>query len=111
MRRQYRESDAGGRDDVERLAIDRRFRQPEADWIAAEAFPEVGNAPTDFGFFVAAAGEGEDDMMKRHRERVALAEAPGARVVRANHRVMDVARFPLQPLEQRRAEVGAQRLV
>ena len=43
-----------------------------ADRIAAESFLEIGDAPADLGLFVAAAGERQDDVVKRHRQRIAL---------------------------------------
>src|SRR5712691_3032827 len=50
-------------------------------------------------------------MMERHRERVAVADALYARAIGAQHRVVDVLGFPLHPVEQRRAEVEAEKLV
>src|SRR6266568_2073 len=47
-------------------------------------------------------------MVIRHGERVAVAESLYAHAVCANHHVVDFARFPLHPIEQRGAEVEAQ---
>ena len=88
-----------------------RFPEPESDGISPKEALEVRNAPPHFGFFVAPAGERQDDVVVRHRQRVAVTEAPRARVVRANHRVQDVARLPLHPVEQRRTEVEAEEFV
>ena len=111
MRRQDGELDSGGSDDLERLAVHRGFRKPETDRIAAEPLLEIGDAPTDLSLFVAAAGERKDDVVKRHRQRVAVADALHAGAIGPQDCVVDLRGFALHPVEQRRAKVEAQVLV
>ena len=113
MRREHGELDSLGGEDVECLAIDRGFRKPESDGISPKEALEVRNAPPHFGFFVAPAGERQDDVVVRHRQRVAVTDASPARAVGESHVHKDGRRAPLpaHPVEQRRSEIEAQELI
>ena len=54
MRGQDREPNPGHGQDIERLLVHRRLRQPHALRLTTEAAPEIRDAPADFRFFVAA---------------------------------------------------------
>ncbi len=92
MRREHRELDSRGGEDVECLAIDRGLRQPESDGISPKQALEVRNAR-----------ERQDDVVVRHRQRVAM--------VGANHPRVGLGSFALHPVEQRRSEIEAQELI
>ena len=111
MRSEHRECDPRGCNHIERLTIDGRFGQPETSRIAPEPPFEVLNPPADFRFLIAPAREREDDVVIWCRQRVAVSQPLYARVIGADHGVVDVTRFTLQPVEQRRSEIETQILV
>ena len=81
VRRENREPDPFGREDIERLGVDRRFGQPHPGGLTPKAAPEVGDPPPDLRHFVAPRGEGENGVMVGHGDRAAVAVAGAAHTV------------------------------
>ncbi len=108
VRRQDGEADSMTRQQIQRLQIDRRLRQPHAFRLAAVAVLEVGNAPHDLRFAVPCRGKRHDDVVVGLRHgRAVSAKLPLAQAVGiANHRVGEW-RLLLHPGEQRWPEVEA----
>mgnify|MGYP003693547949 CR=1 FL=1 len=75
MRRDDGKRDTLAGNDLEALAVDRGLRQPETDRITTKPAAKIANAPPHLGCLVATTGEGEDDVVIWHRERVAMAGA------------------------------------
>ena len=110
MGREDRELDPFGREDIEGLRIDRRLRQPHADRLASETAAEVRDPPAYLGHLVAVRGERQDHVVVGHGHGVPVPVVLlAAHAVRLQHGRVGRGRRPLQPLEQRGAEVEAHR--
>jgi hypothetical protein len=110
VRGEHGETDAQGGEHVQRLGVDGRLGEPHPDRLAAEAPAEVRDAPADLGHLVAARREREDRMVVGHRDRIAVPVMPlAAQAVGLEHGRVGLGRLTLQPLEQRRPEIEADR--
>ncbi len=107
-RRKHREQNAVLRQQLQRLAVHRRLRQPHAFRLAPEARLEIGDAPANLRRPVAGRGQRHDHVVVnlRHRRPVA-AEAKLAPPVRFEDMVIRALRVLFEPGEQRRTEVEA----
>ena len=106
VRRQDRELHAGLGEHLERLAVDRRLRQPEALRLAPQPRAEVLDPPAHLRDLVAAGGERHDHVVVDLRQRVAVAAARrDARPVGLEDLRVDVRPVTRQPGEEGRPDV------
>ena len=99
-------------EDHERLLVHRRLGEPAPLGVAPEAPPEIGESPAQFDDLVAPRGEGQDHMVVRGGDGVAVAAKPdGAGRVGGENGAIRGRRRALHPLQQGRADVEAQRLI
>src|SRR5437762_7558593 len=98
VRRQNREPESGVGEHLERLVVDGRLRQPAALGLAAEARPEVLDAPPDLRHLVAAERQRHDHMVVDLGDGVAVAAPRGrARPVRRDDLGVDVGPVAVEP--------------
>ena len=106
--RQDHVSDAMLRHQFQRLDVNSRFRQPHTFRIAAKTRFEIGDAPEDFRFLVAAVRQRQNRMMERLGDRIAVAaEALAALPIGAENGVVDFQIVTFEPAHQSRANVEA----
>src|SRR5206468_3088198 len=77
LRREDRELHPRFGEDLERLAVGGRLRQPQAFRLTFEARPEVREAPGHLRDLVASVGERQDHVVVDLRDGVAVAVSRG----------------------------------
>ena len=108
VRREDREQDSVLGQQVERVEVDCRLGEPHPLGLPAEAALEVADTPEDLRLLVAPVRQRHDHVVVRLRESGAVAgEALAARDVGREDLRVGFGRLPLEPREERRAEVEA----
>ena len=107
VRRQNCEGDPLFGQDVQGLVVHRRLGEPHPGGLPAEPASEIGDAPAHLGRFVAPRSERHDDVVVRHRDRVAVPEPFHAGAVGGENALIGSRGVPLHPVQQRRPDVEA----
>ena len=108
-RREEREAHALLRKHLERLAVRGRLREPHPVGLAPEATPEVGQAPSHLGDFVAAAAERKDRVSVRLRDRIPVSSDRTTCPISLQDRAVDVRALQLEPRHKRGTDVERER--
>ena len=104
---QDREANAFACENLERLLIHRRFRQPHPLRFPAEPAAEIGDAPAHLGHLLPLGTERENRVVIGHRYGITVTQPCDTVTVGRQHRRIGCWRLPFHPLEKGRAEVEA----